>query len=100
MVTPETTTSVATLETPRLWLRGPSLGDVPAYQRHFADYEVIRHLSAAVPWPYPEDGVEQWLRNVVLPAQGQDRWTWGRLASTLTPSVLFPFPSVPPKKTD
>ena len=60
-----------------MWLRGPSLSDVPAYQKHFADYEVIRHLAATVPWPYPEDGVEQWLRNVVLPAQGNDRWTWG-----------------------
>ena len=27
-----------------------------------------------MPWPYPEDGVEWFLNNLVLPRQGKDRW--------------------------
>ena len=47
-----------TLETQRLRLRPLRLGDAPAIQRLFADWEVVRHLLARVPWPYPEDGAE------------------------------------------
>ena len=54
-----------------------SLEDVPSYTEHFVDYEVIRNLSRTAPWPYPENGVEEYLKNVILPPQGTDRWTWG-----------------------
>ena len=30
-----------------------------------------------MPWPYPEDGVEWFLNNLVLPRQGKDRWCFG-----------------------
>ncbi len=40
----------------------------PALQRHFAHWHIIRHLSLVVPWPYPEDGVETYLRDSLLPA--------------------------------
>jgi uncharacterized protein DUF899 len=43
---------VPSFETTRLILKPLSLEDVPSYQTHFVDYEVIRHLSAVVPWPY------------------------------------------------
>lgn len=69
--------AVPILETDRLLLRPLSLGHVDGYARHFVDYEVIRHLSSAVPWPYPKDGVSDYFNSVILPAQGQDRWAWG-----------------------
>ena len=68
---------IPTLETKRLILRGLELSDAAAYQKNFADYEIIRHLSAAVPWPYPEDGAEFFIKNLVLPNQGKTRWNWG-----------------------
>ena len=68
---------VPTFETERLVLRAPGLDDVAAYTRHFVDYEVVRHLAAHVPWPYPEDGVRDFLVERVLPRQGRDRWFWG-----------------------
>ena len=68
---------IPTLFTERLALRGVTEADAAAYERHFVDYEVIRHLSAAVPWPYPEGGVRAFIRDQVLPAQGRDRWVWG-----------------------
>lgn len=64
-------------QTQRLILRGVTLQDAPSYTKHFVDYEVIRKLSRTAPWPYPENGVEEYLKNVILPVQGIDRWTWG-----------------------
>ena len=69
--------SIPSFETDRLVLRGVTLADVPAYERHFIDYEVISHLSSGVPWPYPKDGVRDFLSDVVLPQQGEDKWLWG-----------------------
>lgn len=66
-----------TFETKRLILKEVSLADVPSYEKYFVDYEVIGHLSAAVPWPYPKNGVEEFLKTVILPQQGKDRWLWG-----------------------
>jgi len=45
-------------KTSRLILKPVSITDIPAYQKYFVDFEVIRFLSSAVPWPYPENGVE------------------------------------------
>lgn len=53
------------------------MDDLSDYEKHFVDYEVIRNLSAAVPWPYPKDGIRDFLEQVILPAQGKDRWVWG-----------------------
>lgn len=68
--------------TDRLILRAVELSDAPAYEKHFVDYEVIRYLSAQVPWPYPENGVRWYLENVILPVQGKDRWLWGIFLKT------------------
>jgi RimJ/RimL family protein N-acetyltransferase len=69
-------TRVPTLETSRLILRDFTDADLPSYQLNFSDYEVIRHLSERVPWPYPSDGVETFLRDLVAPTQGKDQWFW------------------------
>ena len=62
--------------TERLLLTAVRLEDAAAYAVHFVDYEVIRHLSSKVPWPYPPAGVEEFLRDVIMPVQGLSRWTW------------------------
>jgi [ribosomal protein S5]-alanine N-acetyltransferase len=43
------------LETDRLVLRPLRQEDVPAIQRRFPQWEVVRYLAARVPWPYPTD---------------------------------------------
>ncbi len=68
---------IPTFQTERLLLRGVTLADVPSYTDHFVDYDVIRHLSRTAPWPYPENGVQEYLSNVILPDQGVRRWAWG-----------------------
>ncbi|CAO3420012.1 GNAT family N-acetyltransferase [Azospirillum doebereinerae] len=70
-------TLIPQLFTERLTLRGVTEADVEAYERNFIDYEVVRHLSAVIPWPYPEDGISTFIRDQVLPVQGRDRWVWG-----------------------
>ena len=68
---------VPTFETDRLRLAPPSMDDEPAYRRHFVDPAVLRELSDAVPQPYPEHGVRDFLRERVLPRQGRGHWFWG-----------------------
>ncbi|QDK37851.1 GNAT family N-acetyltransferase [Bdellovibrio sp. NC01] len=70
------TNTIPTFETERLILREIQESDIPAYHKNFVDYEVIRNLSAVVPWPYPDDGVKTFLKSLA-PQLGKDRWTWG-----------------------
>lgn len=65
------------LESERLLLRGVELSDAPSYQKHFNDYEVISQLHSNVPWPYPSNGAEAFIRDFILPRQGNNRWCWG-----------------------
>lgn len=44
------------LETARLILRPMEMRDAPAIQRIFPQWEVVKHLHAGIPWPYPDDG--------------------------------------------
>jgi len=62
---------------PRLLLKVISLDYVDSYTKNFVDYEIIRYLSAKVPWPYPKNGVEDFLKNIVLPQLGNGYWMWG-----------------------
>jgi len=65
------------LQTARLVLRPLTLDDAPAVQRHFGRWNIIRHLSLAVPWPYPPDGAETFIANVALPAMERgDEMLW------------------------
>ncbi|HBR96755.1 MAG TPA: N-acetyltransferase [Gammaproteobacteria bacterium] len=68
---------IPTLTTHRLVLVPVTEQDIPAYKKHFVDYNIIRHLARAVPWPYPADGVESFLKAEIFPHQGKDRWLWG-----------------------
>ncbi|MBZ8132782.1 GNAT family N-acetyltransferase [Afifella sp. IM 167] len=69
--------NVPELETPRLFLRPLAVEDAPAIQRSFPRWEIVRHLNAVVPWPYPEDGALAYLRDAALPAMEEGReWLW------------------------
>lgn len=64
-------------QTQRLILKEVTEADIPSYTKYFVDYDIIRHLSASVPWPYPKNGVGDWLKATVFPNQGKDKWVWG-----------------------
>ncbi|HEY9127310.1 MAG TPA: GNAT family N-acetyltransferase [Acidobacteriaceae bacterium] len=68
---------VRELETPRLFLQPLVLEDAVQAQPLFAQWEVVRYLNDRVPWPYPEDGVATYYRDVALPAMERgEAWHW------------------------
>lgn len=65
------------LQTPRLFLRPLELADAEQVQLLFPHWEIVRYLTAAIPWPYPPDGAHTFYRDVALSAmQRGDEWHW------------------------
>ena len=65
------------LETDRLLLRPLQLSDAEQTQPLFAQWEIVKFLNAAVPWPFPADGAFTYYRDVSLPAiERGDEWNW------------------------
>ncbi len=69
--------SVPTFTTERLILKAVTEADIPAYTKYFVDYEVISNLAASIPWPYPENGVEEYIMTEVIHKQSDVEWMWG-----------------------
>src|SRR6202048_4900712 len=66
-----------TLETPRMLLRPLELADAAQIQTLFPQWEIVRHLAAQVPWPYPPDGAYRYIRHIALPAvERSEAWHW------------------------
>lgn len=64
------------LETERLLLLPVALDDAPAIQSIFPQWEIVRYLNARVPWPYPEDGAESFMRGVLAEIEAGIHWCW------------------------
>jgi len=65
------------LQTSRLILRPLSLSDAPAIQRHFNNWNIIRNLATVVPWPYPDDGAETFIKlQLEKTAAGKEIYQW------------------------
>jgi [ribosomal protein S5]-alanine N-acetyltransferase len=64
------------LETARLVLRPLRLEDAPAIQRHFAHWEVVRWLDGRLPWPYPDNGAETYVRTSLEAREQAKRFFW------------------------
>jgi ribosomal-protein-alanine N-acetyltransferase len=74
---------VPALKTSRLHLEPLSLQDADAIQVLFPQWEIVKYLTEAVPWPYPPDGALQFIRDHALPAMERgEAWHW-----TLRPRV-------------
>ncbi len=65
------------LETPRLLLRPLELADAEQAQKLFPQWDIVKFLNKAIPWPYPDDGALIFYRDQVLPAMERgDQWHW------------------------
>jgi RimJ/RimL family protein N-acetyltransferase len=65
------------LETSRLILRPLALADADEVQLIFPQWEIVRHLNARVPWPFPPDGVRNYYLDSALPAIGRgEEYHW------------------------
>ncbi len=66
-----------TIQTRRLILRPLVLSDASAIQRHFNNWNVIKNLASVVPWPYPDDGAETFVRQQLEKiAAGEEIYQW------------------------
>src|ERR1700730_539709 len=66
-----------TIQTRRLILRPLALSDAPAIQRHFNNWNIIKNLALVVPWPYPDDGAETFIRQQLgRIATGTEIYQW------------------------
>ena len=64
-------------QTARLLLHPLELADAPSIQALFPQWEIVKYLAARVPWPYPPDGAEQFVREIALPQmQRGEAWHW------------------------
>jgi len=64
------------LETARLILRPYEARDVPAIQRIFPQWEVVRWLHAGIPWPYPDDGAATNMAQCLEQRARGERFFW------------------------
>lgn len=65
------------LETPRLFLRPLRAEDAIQIQQIFPRWEIVRYLTASVPWPFPEAGAFHIVNNVALPTSEKGTaWFW------------------------
>ena len=65
------------LETARLWLYPLQLSDAEQIQELFPQWEIVRFLAERVPWPYPPDGDQTYIRDIALPAiERGEEWHW------------------------
>ena len=66
-----------TLTTDRLLLKPLIEEDAGQIQQYYPRWEIVRYMVASVPWPYPDDGAEYYVKNVALPdiAKGK-AWFW------------------------
>ena len=65
------------LYTDRLFLRPLQLSDAAQTQLLFPHWEIVKHLNAIVPWPYPADGALRFYRDAAIPAiERGDEWHW------------------------
>lgn len=64
------------LETARLILRPLEFADAAQIQTLFPQWEIVRHLQNVVPWPYPPDGAETFIRRALVETEQGNAWHW------------------------
>ena len=58
-------------------LRPLELADAAQMQELFPHWEIVKYLTAQVPWPYPADGAYAYCRDAALPTMERaEAWHW------------------------
>jgi ribosomal-protein-alanine N-acetyltransferase len=69
--------AIPELQTTRLLLRPLAIEDAEQIQKLFPRWEIVKYLNAVVPWPYPPDGAEHFVREIALPEMARGvSWFW------------------------
>ncbi len=65
------------LHTERLLLKPLEAEDAPQIQVLYPRWEIVRYMVSSVPWPYPDNGAENYVNNVALPDMEKGiAWIW------------------------
>lgn len=65
------------LSTERLLLKPLAPEDSSQIQRLYPRWEIVRYMVSSVPWPYPDNGAENYVNNVALPDMANGiAWIW------------------------
>jgi RimJ/RimL family protein N-acetyltransferase len=70
---------ITELETPRLLLRPLCEADAPDIQAQFPHWNVLKYMTAALPWPYPEDGAITFVRSALPRIEACEDYFWAIL---------------------
>lgn len=63
--------------TTRLYLNALQPEDALQIQKIFPQWEIVRHLAAGFPWPFPADGAYRYVNSIALPASEKGTaWFW------------------------
>jgi RimJ/RimL family protein N-acetyltransferase len=65
-----------TLKTQRLLLKPLGTEDAPWIQKYFDDFEIIKYIGHDVPWPYPPDGAESYIKMIQDQMAELDVYAW------------------------
>lgn len=69
--------TIPTLTTERLLLKPLVAEDAVQIQKRYPRWEIVRYLVSSVPWPYPDNGAENYVNNVALPDMAKGiAWFW------------------------
>ncbi|WP_299809981.1 GNAT family N-acetyltransferase [Tardiphaga sp.] len=67
---------IPTLETRRLILRPLEERDASAIQQLFPQWQIVRWLTASVPWPYPSDGATRNMGETLEQLRRGEKYFW------------------------
>jgi RimJ/RimL family protein N-acetyltransferase len=82
-------TPTPSLQTPRLLLHPLEFADAEQIQQIFPQWEIVRHLAAQVPWPFPPDGAHKFIRDIALPAIARgEAWQWTLRLKTAPAQII------------
>ena len=70
---------IETLETERLRLRPLEEGDASRIQALLPNPNVMRYLTKAMPWPYPDDGAKKFLGRTLPRIAAGEEYVWAIL---------------------
>ena len=77
------------LTTARLILRPLELADAEAVQQIFPQWQIVRFLASSVPWPYPADGAQSFIRDVALKGMREGHeWHWSLRLKSLPDRLI------------
>ncbi len=65
-----------TLTTNRLTLRPIRRSDAVQIQKLFPHFELLKYMSAVIPWPYPANGAQAYLDYIAPEIESQKRFSW------------------------